>query len=39
LSENFDKDLLVVRVIKDIEAGEEIFNCYGKNIILITDPS
>ncbi|CAG2220442.1 unnamed protein product [Mytilus edulis] len=25
----FDKDKLVVRVIKDVEAGEEIFNCYG----------
>ncbi|CAC5395091.1 unnamed protein product [Mytilus coruscus] len=25
----FDKDILVVRVIKDVEVDEEIFNCYG----------
>ena len=28
---SFHKDTLVVRAVKDVKAGEEIFNCYGES--------
>jgi len=29
---SFYNDVLVVRAVKDIAAGEEIFNCYGQQL-------
>jgi len=37
LLNSFNKDTLVVRAVRDIAEGEEVFNCYGNHTsILIT---
>jgi len=28
---SFNKDTLVVRAVRDIAEGEEVFNCYGNH--------
>jgi len=32
---SFHDDVLVVRAVKDIVAGDEIFNCYGQLLFCL----